>query len=73
VRKLGNLLTSIKDPVNVKFGQGVVYCIPCGDYNKRFIRETKRSIETHQKELKAHVKDKGFNKSALTQNTFNLE
>jgi len=40
VRKPGNLLTSIKDPVDIKSLQGLVYSIPCCDYNKRYIGET---------------------------------
>jgi len=72
VRKLGNLTTSIKDPVDIKSRQGVVYSIPCRDCNKRYIGETKRSRETRQKEHKADIKNKRFDKSALTQHTFDL-
>ena len=72
VRKLGNLLTSIKDPVDIKSRQGVVYSISCRDCNKRYIGETKVSLETRQKELEADVKNKQFEKSASTQHTFDL-
>ena len=72
VRKLGNLLTSIKDPVDIMSRQGVVYSNPCCNCNKRYIGETKRSLETRQKEHKADIKNKRFDKSALTQHTFDL-
>jgi len=71
VRKLGNL-TSIKDPVDIKSRQGVVYSIPCRDCNKRYIGETKRSLETRQKEHKADIKNKRFDKSSLMQHTIDL-
>ena len=66
VRKLGNVLTSIKDPADIKSRQGVVYSILCRDCNKRYIGETKRSLETRQKEHKADIKNKRFDKSAAT-------
>jgi len=72
VRKLGNLLTTIKDPVDIKSRQGVVYSIPYRDCNKRYIGETKRSLETRQKEHKTDIKNKRFDKIALTQHTFDL-
>jgi len=72
VRKLGNLLTSIKDPVDTKSRQAVVHSIPCRDRNKRYIGETKRSLETRQKEHKADIKNKRFDKSAFTLHTFDL-
>jgi len=73
VRKLGNLLTSIKDPVDIKSRQGVVYSIPWRDCNKRYIGETKKKpCETRQKEQQADIKNKRFDKSALMQHTFDL-
>jgi len=72
VRKVGNLLTSIKDPVDIKSRQGIVYSIAYRHCNKRYIGETKRSLETRQKEHKADIKNKRFDKSALTQHTFDL-
>jgi len=73
VGQLSNYCT-IKDPVDTKSRQGAVYSNPYHDYNKRYIGETKRSgsRETRQKEHKADIKNKRFDKSALTRHTFDL-
>jgi len=70
VRNIGNFLTSIKDPVDIKSRQGVVYSIPCRDCKKLYTGETKRSLETRHKEHIADVKNKRFDKGALTQHAF---
>jgi len=67
---MGNLLTSIKDPVNIKFQQGVVYSIQYRNCNKRYIGEIKRILEIRQKEHKADVENRRVDKSALIQCTF---
>ena len=72
MRNLGNLLTSIKDPADIKFRQVVVYSIPCHDCNKRCIGETKRSLEIRHQEHEADIKNKRFDKSPLTQHTLDL-
>jgi len=43
-------------PGGYKSGQGVVYFVQCCDCNKRYIGETKRSLETRQKVHKADIK-----------------
>jgi len=43
-------------PVDIKSGQGVVYSIPCRDFSKRYIGETKRNLETRYNEHKVDIK-----------------
>jgi len=72
VRKLGNLLTSIKDPWDIKSRQGVVYSIQRCDCNKRYIGETKRSLETRQKVHKAKHKKQMMRQKFFNAHTFDL-
>ena len=53
-RKIGQLLPSPKDHLDLNFRQGAIYEIPCGDCDLKYIGETKRSFNTRKKE---HLKD----------------
>jgi len=68
MRKLGNLSTSIKEPMDLHeklFWPGVVHFGP-----KRYVREAKRSLETRLKEHRADINNKRFHKCARTQHVF---
>jgi len=53
--KAGQTSNFHQNLVNIKSRKGVAYSIPCHDCNKRYIGETKRRLETRQKEYKADV------------------
>jgi len=68
--KLSNVLVSGKDDVPASKRRGVVYEIPCGNCERRYIGETKRSLSTR---LNEHHRDtlprnslKNPEKTALT-------
>nr|XP_039270061.1 uncharacterized protein LOC120344816 [Styela clava] len=63
---IDQLLSNVKDRPCPNKKNGVVYAISCVDCCSIYIGETKRSLETRRKEHQRDVKQKKFEKSALS-------
>ena len=59
------MVDSLKDPIDPKYFKGV-YSIPCS-YNKAYIGETGRSLETRMKEHMADLRHDRHKRSALAE------
>ena len=55
---IGNLFPKPKDPVPKDQTRGTIYSIPCKDYDKSYIGETKRKFSTRLKEHQKTVEQK---------------
>nr|XP_039254369.1 uncharacterized protein LOC120331363 [Styela clava] len=70
---IGQLLSNVKDRPCPNKKNGVVYAIPCVDCCSIHIGETKRSLETGRKEHQRDVKQKKFEKSALSKHALSTD
>ena len=66
---LRQILSKPKDPIPTEKKTGVIYQIPCKEYNAVYIGETKRSLKTRQKEHMDSVRLDKAERSALAEHT----
>ena len=68
-RRLGRILTRVKDPTPPEERPGVIYKIKCicGDF---YVGETGRNLTTRVKEHKAACRLAAFNRSAVAEHTW---
>ena len=62
---LGHIFTKPKDPVKTNQKIHAVYSIPCGDYEKELLGQSKRQFGTRIKEHQKAVSTLGKRKSVL--------
>ena len=62
---LGHIFAKPKDPVKTNQKTHAVYSIPCGDYEKEYLGQSKRQFGTRLKEHEKAVSRKGI--SALAE------
>ena len=71
-QKLGGLLSSFKDAIELGYWQGAIYKINCNDCDQCFIGETKRWFETRKNEHMRDVKNSDNNATALSKHAVEL-
>ena len=69
VRRLGDILTRCKDPIEPFKRLGVIYRILCLDCELSYVGETKRSMKARIIEHRSDVNNKHHDKSALAKHT----
>lgn len=67
--KIANLLGSVKDKTEPLKKSGI-YCISCGDCDKKYYGQTKRSIEKRFKEHSAYINKRQCTRSALAEHVW---
>ena len=72
-RKLGDVVSRIKDNVVDEKETGVVYSIPCRDCSVQYIGQTGRAFLTRKKEHISSVKNFIREQSALAERSYNLD
>ena len=63
-------MTNIRPRIPQHDKKGVVYCIPCQDCDKVYVRETGRTLNVRQKEHKRHLFNGNTEDSAVADHEF---
>ena len=69
LKTITNCLPSLKDPFNLEDKIGVVYEIPCRNYDFENIGQTKKDIQSQKAEYQRAIKNQTPKKSVVCQHT----